>query len=185
MDSRLSNRRSQYLVSLVLLYLAPAIFAAPAFISGSNVTRGSSLAEVTVQFACGVEYIEHFPATRGDTLRIQLEATTICNGVSPLVAQSREQFRPLQADLVNLQEIIYDGNASGGQILTLVFGEAVDYEVLHSGTANSLTVRLHLQPPVTSALSQSGVGGVRVEKPAEAQSAYVINLSSSRPHPIG
>ena len=180
MDSRLSNRRSQYLVSLVLLYLAPAIFAAPAFISGSNVTRGSSLAEVTVQFACGVEYIEHFPATRGDTLRIQLEATTICNGVSPLVAQSREQFRPLQADLVNLQEIIYDGNASGGQILTLVFGEAVDYEVLHSGTANSLTVRLHLQPPVTSALSQSGVGGVRVEKPAEAQSAYVINLSSSR-----
>jgi len=179
-DSNTSNRRSRYLASLVLLYLAPAVFAAPAFISGSNVTRGSSLAEVSVQFACGVEYIEHFPANRGDTLRIQLEATTICNGVSPLVAQSREQLRPLQADLVNLQEIIYDGNASGGQILTLVFGEAVDYEIIHSGTSNSLTVRLHLQPAVTSTLHQSGVGGVRVEKPAEAQSSYVINLSSSR-----
>ena len=170
----------RYLVFLVLLCTASGVFAAPAFISGSKVTRGSSLAEVSVQFACNVQYIEHFPASRGDTLRIQLEATTICNGVSPLVAQSREQHRPLQADLVNLQEIIYDGNASGGQILTLVFGEEVEYEVLHNGTSNNLTIRLHLQPPAARALNNSRAGGVRVQRPAEAQPSYVINLSSSR-----
>jgi tetratricopeptide (TPR) repeat protein len=174
------NRCTQYLASLVLLCIASVVFAAPAFISGTKVTRGSSLAEVSVQFACGVEYIEHFPANRGDTLRIQLEATTICNGVSPLVAQSREQLRPLQADLVNLQEIIYDGNASGGQVLTLVFGETVEYEVLHSGISNNLTVRLHLTPPAARVLTNSRASGVRVKKPDELQSSYVINLSSSR-----
>lgn len=181
MDSNTyKNRCRQYLTSLLLLCIASVVFAAPAFISGTKVTRGSSLAEVSVQFACGVEYIEHFPANRGDTLRIQLEATTICNGVSPLVAQSREQLRPLQADLVNLQEIVYDGNASGGQVLTLVFGETVEYEVLHSGTSNNLTVRLHLTPPDARVLTNSGAGGVRVKKPDELQSSYVINLSSSR-----
>jgi tetratricopeptide (TPR) repeat protein len=181
--SILNSRFIKYLACLLLVSLAPGGFAAPGFITGSKVTRGNALAEVTIELACGVEYIDHFPVDRGETLRIQLEATTICNGVSPLAAQSREQYRPLQADLINLQEIIYDGNSSGGQILTLVFGDAVEYEVLHSGTSNTITVRLRFEQPLAKARAKSGASGVRVRRPPEPQLSYAINLSSSRqPH---
>jgi len=169
----------------VLFGFAPGVFAASAFITGSKVTRGTALAEITVELACSVEYIEHYPVGRGETLRIQLEATSICNGVSPLTAESREQYRPLQADLVNLQEIIYDGNTGSGQTLTLVFDETVDFEVLHEGTSNTLTIRLHFTQPVANseAAASTFVGTSKVQKKAEEQPKYAINLSSSRtPH---
>jgi hypothetical protein len=180
-DSNFPNCRYwRQVAGLLLLFVAPVAFSAPGFIAGSKVTRGNVLAEISVQFACGVEYIDHFPTQRGETVRIQLASTAICSGVSPLVARSREQLRPLQADLVGLQEIIYDGNTVGNQTLTLVFDEAVGFDVVHTGTSNIMVIRLHFDEPAIAVQPQSGATGVRVQKTPDPKPAYVVNLSSSR-----
>lgn len=168
------------LSGLVLLFVAPAIFAAPGFIAASKITRSGFIADITVSFACGVEYVDHLPARRGDRLRIQLEPTAVCNGVSPLIAESRQQHRPLSADSAKLIQIDYDGNTAAGPTLTLVFSEDVGFDVRHNGVSNNLNIRVYLSAPTASAPSKSGASGSRVQPEPEAQPEYVINLSSSR-----
>ena len=87
------------LVAFTLLTTtATAALAGPGFIASSRVSKGTNLAEVSVRFNCGGQYLTHTPAYRGDQLRIQLESTGICSGVSPLVAKVREQHRPALSD---------------------------------------------------------------------------------------
>ena len=156
------------------------MLAAPGFVAGSKVTRSAFVAEVTVSFACGVEYLDHLPANRGDRLRIQLEPTTVCKGVSPLVALSREQHRPLAADTARLIQIDYDGDTASGATLTLVFSEDVGFDVVHASISNDINIRVYLDAPTTKIQSSSGAAGSRVQDKPEAQPEYVINLSSSR-----
>ena len=163
-----------------MLCAASGASYASGFIAGSNVTRGNTIAEISIQFACRVEYVDHLPANRGDRLRIYLESTAICYGVSPTVAQSRQQYRPLGADKANLLEIDYDGDTAAGQTLTLVFNEVVRFDVEHSGASNNMTVRVYLNKSGTTTPSKSGAAGVRVKRGPEPESKYVINLSSSR-----
>ena len=169
------------LAGLVLLVVAPAALAAPGFIAGSKVTSNAFVADITVNFACGVEYVDHLPETRGDRLRIQLEPTAVCNGVSPLIAESREQHRPLSADSARLIQIDYDGNTAAGPTMTLVFSEDVGFDVVHDGVSADMHIRVYLDAPTTAAApSKSGASGTRVQPEPEAQPEYVINLSSSR-----
>lgn len=174
------HRCRQYLAGLALLCLAPGAFAAPGFVAGSKVTRGNTTAEISIQFACRVEYVDHLPANRGDRLHIQLESTTICTGVSPTVAQSRQQYRPLGADKAKLLEIGYNGGTAGGQRLTLAFSEVVRFEVVHSGVSNNMIVRVFLNQPGTTTPSKSATTSVRVQRSPAPAPEYVINLSSSR-----
>lgn len=173
----------RYLIGVVLLCFAHGLFAAPGFISGSKVTRGTRIAEISIQFACRVEYVDHLPANRGDRLRINLESTSICNGVSPMIAQSREQHRPLDADKAKLLEIAYDGDTAAGQMLTLAFTEDVRFDVLHNGASDKLVVRVFFDQVIETIQSSSGATGVRVQREPDIRPLYVINLSSSRvPH---
>ena len=179
----MTYRRGQLTVGLVLLCAASATFAAPRFIAGSNVTRDAFIAEISVNLACGVEYIDHLPARRGDKLRIHVEPTAICNGVSPLIAQSRQQHRPLGADLAKIVQINYDGDTASGPTLTLVFSETVSFDIEHSGASSNMNIRVYLDAPTTNTLQNSRAGGTRVPVKAQVQPQYVINLSSSRqPH---
>ena len=171
------------LAATLLLSVAATVSAAPGFIAGSNITRGTSVAEISIRFACSVQYLGHLPVPEGDRLRIQLESTNACNGVSPTIAQSRQQHRPLDADKASLIEVDYDGDTAGGQILTLVFNESVRYEVIHGAVSNDMTVRVFFADSGRARAEASGASGIRVQSPPDKQSAYVINLSSSKqPH---
>jgi hypothetical protein len=86
------------LCGIALFAASSAVFAEPGFIAGSEVKSGSSLAQLNIRFNCRISYQSHEPGNRGATLRIRLESTGICNGVSPLVAEQREQYRPAGAD---------------------------------------------------------------------------------------
>jgi tetratricopeptide (TPR) repeat protein len=179
-----SCMRWRRIAGLLPLFVASGVFAAPEFISGSMITRGAAMAEITVELACVVEYVDHLPANRGDRLRINLQSTKVCNGVSPSVADSRQQYRPLDADKANLVEVVYESDMAAGQTLTFVFNDSVRYNVVQRAASNAMIVRVYLDAPVeVPPREASGAAGVRV--PAEAQPAldYVINLSSSRrPH---
>ncbi len=164
----------------MLLLVSSGAFAASGFIVGSNIKSGANIAEISIQLACAVEYIDHLPTDRTDRLRIHIESTTICNGVSPTIANSRELHRPLDADRAKLVEISYDGDTSAGQALTLTFTEDVSFEVVHRGTTNDMVVRVYLNQVAERPLPERRAPAARVTREAEPQSLYVINLSSSR-----
>lgn len=182
-SDRQVRRLLQGISALILLCVGTGAVSAPRFITGSRVEQDKAYVVVTLQFACGVEYVDHLPANEGDQLRIQLQATSICRGASPSVARSRELHRPLDADEARLLEIDYDGDSGTGQILTLVFRETVRFDVLHDAASDKLTVRIYFKPQPAAVPRNRGAVSNAVTRPSEDRPAYVINLSSSRvPH---
>ena len=83
--------------------------AGPGFIQSSRVSDATFGADIEVILNCKAHYLRHEPQSSGDRLRIYLEPTSICNGVSPLVAESRIRLRPFNADSAQLVELEYDG----------------------------------------------------------------------------
>jgi tetratricopeptide (TPR) repeat protein len=165
------------------LAVQPAM-AGPGFISGSRVVKGSFLAEVTVQFNCGVQYVSHEPSHYGDQLRVHIESTGICNGVSPLVENVREMHRPANSDEANLVSVEYDGETNADSMLRFSFSEDVRYSVRPSGDDNSIVVRVFLEPAVVAAQPRASRETSKlVAQPDVVQPKFVINLESSRRPP--
>ena len=159
------------------------VAAASRFVTGASISSTDTIATITVDFACKVEYLGHLPVSRGNRLRVQLEPTSICAGASPTIAGSREQYRPLNADEARLLELDYDGDLSSTPTLTFVFSDAVNYEVSYSGGRDRIVVQVHLDTAVPAPVASSGASGVRVPAAPRAPQTYVLNLSSSRtPH---
>ncbi len=168
------------LVLLSLLAIAPGILAAPGFIVGAKIRGGTNVAEITIQFACAVEYVDHFPANESDRMRIQIESTTLCNGVPPTVAYTREQLRPADAEVARLLEISYDGDSATDQALTLAFSETVSFAVEQNGTSNEIVIRVYPNKVSEAPKPVPGPTSVRTVRDTSEPSSYVINLSSSQ-----
>ena len=167
-------------IAVLLLCISATASGAARFVTGANVSKDGDIATITVQFACNVEYISHAPETRGYRLRIQLDPTTICAGVAPSLARTKEQYRPLNADLASLVEIDYEGELATTPTLTFIFNDAVQYSVFHSN-GNRIVVSVQ-SDAVAPAAAESGrsAAAVRVRQEPESERLYVINLSSSR-----
>ena len=127
--------------------------AGPGFIAGSRINKGTYFAEIIVQFNCDVEYISHEPLQRGDQMRIYLESTGVCRGVSPLVANVREQHRPARADDAKLVNLEYDGDTAAGSILRFNFSEDVRFSIQPPATANSIKVRIQYDEQATQVVA--------------------------------
>ena len=136
------TRQMQILAAALLL--PASTLAAPGFIAGSFVDGDGHTARLSVQFRCGVEYVSHEPESHGDSLRIRLESTSICNGVSPGIAQNREQYRPIGADDARLVSMEYDGDSPTGQVLRLDFSQDVRIETVRAQNANTLLIEISL-----------------------------------------
>jgi len=171
-------------IATVLLLLAGSATAATGFISAANVVRGDIYVELTIQFNCDVQYLSHEPSGRGDALRIQLEPTSICRGVSPTVANNREMHRPLSADVAHVQHIEYDGDSPGVKYLRVSFSEDVRFFVAPGRSRDSIVVRVFEQPQNTSQQRADAASESRqVQRPAAVVPKYVINLESSQRYP--
>ncbi|MDH5620438.1 MAG: SPOR domain-containing protein, partial [Gammaproteobacteria bacterium] len=125
--------------------------------------------------------MRHEPQTRGDRLRIYLDPTGICNGVSPLIAESRSRLRPFNADSAKLVELEYEGDTLTGAVLTLVFSEPVDFDVNMPAISFDVAVRVSLPTGDTpDAAAPPTVLHRQVESPAIETSPWAINLVSLR-----
>jgi hypothetical protein len=109
-----------------LLLVSPGGKAASNFVASTEVTRGDVYAEVTIRFNCDVVYAGHDPAGKADAIRIHLEATSICRGVAPSMADTQEMYRPRAADDADLVHVEYDGRLPGTKYLHLSFAENVN-----------------------------------------------------------
>jgi tetratricopeptide (TPR) repeat protein len=158
--------------------------AGPDFVAGSEVKSGSSLAQLNIRFNCRITYQSHEPGNHGDSLRIHLESTGICNGVSPLVAEQREQYRPAGADDAKIVDFEYDGDTAFGPVLTINFSEDVRFEVTAGDAEDELSVRIYLSPTLAAAeaprSSAASARSTRLQpRENESDQKYVINLRSA------
>jgi len=167
-------------LAVSLLLLAAPSHAGPGFIASSQVSKGSVYTEVSLQFRCNVQYVDHDPSGESDVLRIRLETTTVCAGAPPTVALSREQHRPVAADDALLDSIEYDGQTSGGEYLRLNFVEDVRFDVVQDNRSNWITIRVFStqEEPVAAAAAPADAGRRMVRRAAEPDPRYVINLES-------
>ncbi len=174
------------LAGALVFLLAPVAFAGPGFIGSSRVSVGESgdesEARIEVRFKCKAQYLRHEPRGGGDRLRIYLDPTSICNGASPVVAESRSRLRPFNADSAHLLELEYDGDSAAGPVVTLSFSEPVEFSVDMAPISFSLSVQV--RPSSEYAVSADSsepppvVAHRRVTQPEPAAPEWIINLAS-------
>jgi tetratricopeptide (TPR) repeat protein len=171
--------RVSWLLGVLLVAAPPLASAGSGFIESSRVSGTTSGADIEIAFNCKAEYLRHEPQGRGDRLRIYLDPTSICNGVSPLVASSRSILRPVNADTAHLADLEYDGDSAGGPVLTLSFDEPVTYSVDSSGVSFQIVVHVLPLAAATAAPDiRPAVEHRQVPRPKPATPEYVINLAS-------
>ena len=172
--------RSLLACAAILLVGAEAI-AAPRFISSTRLATDDTGATLSVEFNCKVTYLRHTPDAQGDRVSIELDPTTICNGVSPQASQSRSRLRPLNADSVYLVDVEYDGESLAEPTLMLNFSKPVSFKVM-TRTPVSFRIDIRIEPDAASIDSQgaesSSAQHRRVEHDKPAPVPYVINLAS-------
>lgn len=184
----IARRIGRWLCSAMLIGIACSASASPSFIESSRVSVAApgteSTADIEVRFNCKAEYLRHEPQGSGDLLRIYLDPTGICNGVAPVVAESRNRFRPFNAESAHLLDVEYDGDSAGEPVLTLSFSKTVDFDVEMSSVSFGLVV--HVRPstdqlaPGQGAEVSATANHRQVVRPTEEAPDLVINLASFR-----
>ncbi len=177
-----ATRRFSWLASALLALTNQAAIAAPSFIAGTRVAGDAENATIEIRFNCQVTYLQHQPSTRGDSIRIQVDPTTICNGVSPTSAQSRGRYRPTNADLAALIDIEYEGGGAGGPELTLQFSEPVSFVIASQGLTFILQLDVQ-RDSITAVESDDDALAIQhrqVPQPESNRPLFVINLASYR-----
>ncbi len=171
------------LVATSLFILAPIATAGSGFIQSARVTldesSGDRVASIEVRFNCKTQYLRHEPNSGSDRLRIYLDPTTICNGVSPLVAQSRNRLRPFNADDARLLELEYDGESSAESVLTFTFSEAANFDIEMSSVSFNLTVQVRpTAEPVEHSERGPTINHRQVRVPSTDSIHWAIELAS-------
>ena len=173
--------RRSLLVCAALLLAGVDAMAAQRFISSTRLTTDDAGATLSVEFNCKVTYLQHTPESRGDRLTIELDPTTICNGVSPLAARSRARLRPLNADSVGLLDVEYDGESLADPTLMLNFSRPVSFSIV-SRTPVAFRIDIRIEPDASADAASVGETTLAQhrqvvhDKPAPVP--YVINLAS-------
>ncbi len=181
-NNKASLRLAPRLAGTLLCGLAAVAFAGPGFIESSRVSGDADSATIEVRFNCKAEYLRHEPQSGGDRLRIYLEPTGICNGVSPVVAESRTRLRPGNSDSAQLLDMEYDGDSPAGPMLTFNFSQPVAFDVDMSGVTFGLVVSVKSTAiPDTVATAEPTTPSTshrQVPRPKARTPSYAINLSS-------
>jgi tetratricopeptide (TPR) repeat protein len=184
-DAAPKSRR--WIVGAILIGLAASAHSGPGFIESSRISGDSmanaSSATIEVRFNCKAEYLRHEPQGNSDRLRVYLDPTGICNGVSPVVAESRSRLRPVNSDNANLMDLEYDGDSPAGPMLTFNFSRPVAFDVDMSGVSFGLVVTVRAAddatqpatatPPISPSVNHRQVPRTKPENPN-----YVVNLVS-------
>ena len=180
-----STRIAAATVTLSLLLLTAEALAGPGFIAETQVTRGNVYAEVVIRFRCGVQYLGHDPSAASDVLRIRLEATAVCTGAAPSIADVKEQIRPLSADSASIESIEYDGETPGNRTLRINFTAPVRFDVRPGADTDRLYVRVFAQPGDSTAERADRTEETRLQRrPVASGPGYVINLASWQRKPV-
>ncbi|MGB5165723.1 MAG: SPOR domain-containing protein [Woeseiaceae bacterium] len=179
-----TSRRIRRLLAVIACCVSAQALAAPGFIENARVSVDGSQSTLHVRFNCQAQYVRHEPQGASDYLRIHLEPSQICNGVSPAAASTKTRIRPLDADSANLVDLIYDGTSPIGAMLVVNFSTAMDFKVEMSGLTFELTVRMReSQAAQPQAAQEPRVLHRRAPAADMSTQTYAINLASYKREP--
>ncbi len=175
-DSKLTSARvAPTMILAVLAFLwVPAAHAQATtgrmFDQAIVSAAGSGQQIIRIIFTCKIQYLSHFPADSGETLRIQLTSFPDCPDRDGGVHS--DLIRPENGKNAALVDISYEGPRLGGPQVVLRFSREVSYSIEPGGDFRSLVVRV-MSLPNSRFLSPSDTVARRAE-------LYAINLESSR-----
>jgi len=116
-------------------------------------TGGRILSDITVSgddtckvaqiaFSFPIRYINHFPQSESDELRIQLKPVNV-DSIDKQDLTDREAFSPV-SDTTLLNNVIYERDMIGGPYLTLQFSAKMSYTVAQGTDFRSIRVTFYL-----------------------------------------
>ena len=94
---------------------------------------------IEVQFSFPLRYLSHFPQEGGEELRIRLRPVRIPSSDLD-AAFKREGVVPEYAEAAAVSDVIYEGDVQGGPYLTVIFTQAVTYEVIPGSDYRSMKI---------------------------------------------
>jgi hypothetical protein len=94
---------------------------------------------IEVQFSFPMRYRSHFPADRGEELRIRLLPVRVPSSDLDAVPR-RESVIPEYAGAAAVDEVIYEGDIEGGPYLTILFTRTVSYQVIPGSDYRSMRI---------------------------------------------
>lgn len=83
---------------------------------------------VVAGFAFPIQYVRHFPAHRGDELRIRIRPR-LAGRIEADALGGREAVRPPRRRSLHLSEVIYEGDVADGPYLIIRFSRPVSFRV--------------------------------------------------------
>jgi hypothetical protein len=83
---------------------------------------------VVAGFAFPIQYVRHFPADRGDELRIRIRPR-LAGRIEADALGGREAVRPPRRRSLHLSEVVYEGDVADGPYLIMRFSRPVSFRV--------------------------------------------------------
>jgi hypothetical protein len=159
------------------------------FVSNAELVTVKDCSLLRVNFNVRVRYAGHFPPDRGNQLRISLKLIDR-DSVDDGRIFRREGVRVTNAATAGIQSVVLDLDQSGGPVLQIQFLGPVSYQVVQSGSFESIAVAIAKTGSAAACAAGSDAGktidqnGRRQRDPANgtgvparAKSAEAGNLS--------
>ncbi len=114
------------------------------FLSEARLSDEGTCSILTISFNFRTRYLSHFPVKKGRELRINIKPIDTGVAVNEAIYKfSREALRALKDRRVSLDAIEFEGNAAGGQVLSIHFPQAINYAVSQGSDFTSLEIALN------------------------------------------
>lgn len=182
MNRRRLNSRVPALLAALASCLAAGEFAArparaePALdrvLSGVNVSGTNRCTQLDIGFNLHVRYVSHFPAGRGEELRIMLRPIDSPQAAAEILTR-REALRPPEIGNAAIRAIYFEAGNAAGPVLVVQFANPVYYSVAQGGDFESIVVAVAGAKPSPackpiSSLRDAGGWSTRVERSGEAR----------------
>lgn len=147
--------KRQYMLDLVLVFLAMAALwqaslqsqpVRDRILDDLDVTETGAGLKVRISLTTRVRYVRHYPYDSGVELRIRITPFDISSDNREAMLR-RESLVPFGDSPLSPIEVVYDGDMEGGPYLTLLFKQAVDFEVEQGRDSRSIVVHIREVSP--------------------------------------
>jgi TolA-binding protein len=127
------------------------------FVSNAELVTTKDCSLLRINFHARVRYTGHFPPDRGNQLRISLQLIDRDSGDGGRIFR-REGVRVDNAAAAGIQSVALDLDQSSGPVLQIEFLRPVSYQVVQSGSFESVAVAIAKTGSAAACVAGSGAG---------------------------
>jgi len=127
----------QMLLVFVLLVLSQTINAKE-ILQDVSIVDQNGVVEVATKLSVPFNYVKHFPRSRGKIIQIQIRIDD--ESLSAQELKRRETITPDSSEILEIRDVIYEGNVRGGPYLVLRFNSVVNFTIKHNENTKQLSI---------------------------------------------